>query len=60
MDEIKDEALGTNVLPGGDFETATDQQMKGCFKQEAPTLDDVTAVARRVKDEPKEGDSVYC
>ena len=29
--------------------------MKGWLEQEAPTLDDVTAVARRVKDEPKEG-----
>ena len=55
LDEIKGDALGANVLPGGDFETATDQQMKGWLQQEAPTLDDVTATARRVTDEPKEG-----
>ena len=55
MDEIKDRTLGANVLPGGDFETATDQPMQGWLEQEAPTLDDVTATARRVKDQPKEG-----
>ena len=55
MDEIKDRTLGANVLPGGDFETATDQPMQGLAEQEAPTLDDVTAEARRVKDQPKEG-----
>jgi hypothetical protein len=55
MDEIKDQSLGANVLPGGDFETDQGQQMKGWLMQEPPSLDDVTAVARRVKDEPKEG-----
>jgi hypothetical protein len=55
MDEIKDQALGANVLPGGDFEAAQDQQLKGWLQQEPPSLDDVTAVARRVTDEPKEG-----
>ncbi len=55
MEEIKDLRLGDNVLPGGDFEAAADREMKGWFKQEPPSLDDVTAVARRVTDQPHEG-----
>ena len=55
MEEIKDLQLGSNVLPDGDFETAGDKEMKGWFKQEPPSLDDVTAVARRVTDQPHEG-----
>ncbi len=55
MEEIKDLQLGANVLPDGDFETAADKEMKGWFKQEPPSLDDVTAAARRVTDQPHEG-----
>ncbi|HVS37479.1 MAG TPA: hypothetical protein VMS17_18090 [Gemmataceae bacterium] len=55
MEEIKDLRLGANALAGGDFETAPDQQMKDWFMQEAPSLDEVTAIARRVSDQPHEG-----
>jgi hypothetical protein len=55
MNEIKDLRLGGNVLPHGDFEAASDAEMKDWFMQEAPSLDEVTAEARRVTDEPQEG-----
>ena len=55
MEEVKDLHLGANVLPGGDFEAPPDREMKGWFKQEPPSLDDVTAEARRVTDQPEEG-----
>ncbi len=55
MEEIKDLQLGANALAGGDFETAADQTMKDWFMQEAPTLDEVKATAKRTTDEPHEG-----
>ena len=55
LDEIKDLRLGANALTDGDFEAAPQQQMKDWFMQEAPTLDEVTAVAKRVADQPHEG-----
>ena len=55
VDEIKDLRPGANVLPDGDFEAAPENVMKGWLQQEAPSLDEVTSTARRVKDDPKEG-----
>jgi hypothetical protein len=44
-----------NVLPDGDFETPPERVPQGWLVQEAPSLDDVTATARRVADGPEEG-----
>jgi hypothetical protein len=44
-----------NVLPDGDFETPPDRTPQGWLVQEAPSLDNVTATARRVTDGPQEG-----
>jgi hypothetical protein len=46
---------GANALPDGDFETAPELRPQGWLVQEAPSLDDVTATARRVTDGPQEG-----
>jgi hypothetical protein len=54
MDLIHQGRPGGNVLPDGDFETPTDRTAEGWTAQYT-TLDDVTLVARRVKEEPKEG-----
>jgi hypothetical protein len=53
--EIKDLRPGANVLPQGDFEEGQGRDWKSWLMQEAPSLDDVTAVARRVTDDPHEG-----
>jgi hypothetical protein len=44
-----------NVLSDGDFESPPDQVPTGWLVQEAPSLDEVTATARRVADRPHGG-----
>src|SRR5262249_23151709 len=47
---------GANVLPGGDFELHPDQAAEGWWPQEnALASDEVTFVAKRVANRPKEG-----
>src|SRR5207253_7883262 len=55
VDEVRQMQAASNVLPDGDFETAPDQPLQAWTEQEAPTLDDVLTVARRVADEPHDG-----
>jgi hypothetical protein len=53
--DVKSMQATANVLPGGDFEAPQDQTPPGWVVQEAQTLDDVTTLARRVGNHPKEG-----
>jgi hypothetical protein len=55
MQQVKQAKADTNVLPGGDFEAPPDKSADGWMVQEAPTLDPVTASARRVTDDPQQG-----
>ncbi len=54
MDQVTRAAPTVNGLPGGDFEAPPEQAAENWMLQEA-ALDDVTLVARRVADGPKEG-----
>src|SRR5262249_46126048 len=54
-ESLGQKAAAANVLPYGDFELAPNQTPEGWTVQEAPSLDDVVTVAKRVPDEPREG-----
>jgi hypothetical protein len=55
VDEMKGLQTAANVLPDGDFETPPERVPQGWLVQEAPSLDAVTATARRVTKNPHAG-----
>ncbi len=55
IEQLQGLHTSANVLPDGDFESAPERAPTGWLMQEEPSLDEVTAVARRVTDQPKEG-----
>lgn len=55
VDEVTQLRADANALPDGDFELPPDRVPPNWLVEEVPSLDPVVAVARRVKDEAKEG-----
>ncbi len=56
LEQVHQAKPGANVLPGGDFELSPDKVSEGWLPQEsALDSDEVTLVARRVTQNPKEG-----
>jgi hypothetical protein len=50
--EVKTARAGSNLLPDGNFEMPPDQVQQGWMRQESPSPDEVTTIARRVPDLP--------
>ena len=50
--EVKQSRVGANLLKDGGFEKPPTEVQEGWLRQEAPSLDEVIAVARRVSEKP--------
>jgi hypothetical protein len=54
-EEVEKQRFGANVLTDGDFELPPNRVQQGWLRQDAPSPDDVIAVARREATEPHAG-----
>jgi hypothetical protein len=55
QERVKSQQLTQNLLKDGDFEMPPDQVPQGWLVQEAPSLDEVITVAKRVTTDPQQG-----
>jgi hypothetical protein len=55
QEQIKRQQTVANLLKDGDFELPPEQVPQGWLVQEAPSLDDVITVAKRVATDPQQG-----